>query len=30
MTITYEANYCLDHFESVIMMTEYFVDLDSF
>ena len=30
MTITYEVSYCLDHFESVIMMTEYFVNLDSF
>jgi len=30
MTIAYEASYCLDHFESVIMTTEYFVDLDSF
>jgi len=30
MTIVYEASYCLDHFKSVIMTTEYFVDLDSF
>jgi len=30
MTITYEASYCLDHFKSVIMTTEYFVNLDSF
>jgi len=30
MTIAYEASYCLDHSESIIMMTEYFVDLDSF